>query len=237
MALRMERKFAIVRYLMKRLGLLSLVCGVLVAQDDPFAEEFKYFQSTQHGERLVVSYPDSESDRVRAMELTLFEESYYNVESRGYRQRLVGIITGMGLGSTGLKIVITDRNQIFRISRVLDEFKRVHETFLESRERIEEETEDWMGASWEAFSDGRPIGSVYFYPSQKELEAEFNWDFELDRVWLSIGQRIFLDHDMVPFLHHYLNHIEDYADQFYDYRAQLNEKNEQIDRILGISQY
>ena len=106
--------------------------------------------------------------------------------------------------------------------------------FRENEEAIMEKTETWMGESWNALSEGRDIGNVYFYPSKKALSAEFKWDFELNRVWLSIGSRIMVERSVVPYIVRFIDNIEQYRDQFYDYREALVSKKREIDDLLGI---
>jgi hypothetical protein len=73
---------------------------------------------------------------------------------------------------------------------VLQRFVETNENFRAYRDVIKSKKENWMNDSNQAIGQGRPIGEVYFYPSKKELVAEFNWDFELNRVWMSFGSRI-----------------------------------------------
>ncbi len=219
------------------LGLLVLLTqpfGASAQKDDPFKQALSYLNNNRLGERLTVSYPQGEGDLAKSTEMTLSEEAYFNNLSGRFDRRLIAVVTGMGLGNTGLKLVLDDTRQINDLEACLKRFVEVQEEFRANEDLIREKTEAWMGESWNALSKGREIGTVYFYPSKKVLSAEFMWDFELDRVWLSIGSRIMVEQGVVPYILRFIQNAGDYRKAFYDYRKALVAKNREIDDLLGL---
>lgn len=200
---------------------------------DPFEEKPMYFNNKRVGERLSISFPNAPTDTSRSTEMVLFEEGYYDTDAGKYDRRLIALITGMGLGSKGLKLVVDDNRQFQLMRESLVKFERTYRRFKDAEDLIREKTEDWMGESWEALNEGRQLGEVYFYPSRKEMGAHFNWDFELERVWLSMGNQINIDREVVPYLVRMVDRINDYQSWFYDFRETTNDRNKEIDEILG----
>lgn len=186
------------------------------------------------GERLSVSFPVSPTETTQSTEITIREEGFYNQSLGRFDKRMVAIVTGMGLGSTGLKVVIEDQRQINMLAECLGLFIQTYDYYLSYRDDIKGKTEDWMGESWQALGKGRPLGDVYFYPSKKPLQAEFNWDFELDRVWLSMGSRTIVSHEVVPYIHHMVQRLDAYKKSFFEFRETMKSKNNEIDALLGI---
>jgi hypothetical protein len=202
-----------------------------------FLEEPSYVNNKRLGERLTVAFPNAPSEVSKSTAITLFEEGYYDAEAGRHDKRMVAIMTGMGLGATGLKIVLDDRHQIRVMDQCFKSFTKTYESYLSYRDDIEEKTEDWMGESWQAIGEGRPLGEVFFYPSKKSLQAEFHWDFELDRVWLSMGSRIFVDQEAVPYLSHMIGRLDAYKKSFFEYRETIKSKNREIDTLLGVNSH
>ena len=203
-------------------------------REDPFKEAYSYINNNRLGERLSVSFPNGENDSVKSTEMTLLEESFFDGSTGRFEKRVVAVLTGMGLGNTGLKLVADDARQLEDFRNCLQRFLSTEREFLANEERIREQTEDWMGESWNALNTGREIGSVYFYPSRKALSAEFMWDFELERVWLSIGSRIMVQREVVPYLLRLVENLPAHRDRFYEFREALQSKNQEIDALLGL---
>lgn len=199
-----------------------------------FVEEYGYLNNPHLGERLSVTFPNGENDMVRSTEFTLFEEGFYDASQGRHGTRLVALITGMGLGNTGLKLVLGDRVQRDQLMASFQEFIRMFEYFRANLELIRAKEENWMTESWQALNEGRPVGEVYFYPSLKALDSAFHWDFELNRVWMSIGSRIIVDETLVPYLLHGLQRLNRYEDAFYEYRDEVQKRNQEIDTLLGV---
>lgn len=219
------------------LGLLLLLafCSNGFAQkEESFEVAYSYINNNRLGERLSVSFPEGENDMAKSTEVTLSEEEFFNSVTGRFDRRMIAVITGMGLGNTGLKLVLDDERQHDEFKECLDRFIQTEQEFKANEESIREKTEDWMGESWNALSEGRKLGEVYFYPSKKPLSAEFKWDFELDRVWLSIGSRIMVERSVVPYIRRFIDNLEQYRSQFYDYRETMVTKNREIDDLLGI---
>lgn len=219
------------------LGLFLLFAPCLSGfsqKEESFKEAHSYINNNRLGERLSVSFPDAESDMAKSTEVTLSEEEYFNSTTGRFDRRLIAVITGMGLGNTGLKLVVDDERQHDDFKACLDRFVRTEREFKANEETIREKTEAWMGESWNALSEGRKLGEVYFYPSKKPLSAEFKWDFELNRVWLSIGSRIMVERSVVPYILRFIENLEQYRNQFYDYRETMVTKNREIDDLLGV---
>ena len=219
------------------LGLFLLLAPCLsgfAQKEESFKEAFSYINNNRLGERLSVSYPDGENEMAKPTEVTLSEEEFFNSVTGRFDQRMIAVITGMGLGNTGLKLVLDDARQHDDFKACLNRFIQTEQEFKANEETIREKTENWMGESWNALSEGRKLGEVYFYPSKKPLSAEFKWDFELNRVWLSIGSRIMVERDVVPYILRFIENLEQYRDQFYDYRETMVTKNREIDDLLGV---
>jgi hypothetical protein len=220
---------------------LSLVLACLLwpaavsgQREDPFKEGFSYLNNNRLGERLSVTFPHAEGDVILSTEMRLVEESYFDPVQGAFSKRLVAVITGMGMGNTGMKVVLEDARQREVLLQSLRRFKEVEARFRENESMIREKTEDWMGESWGALAGGRALGEVYFYPSRKELLAEFAWDLELGRVWMSIGSRIIVERDVVPFITHLVENLDRYRSQFFEYREEIASKNQAIDDLLGV---
>ena len=201
-----------------------------------FQESYSYINNNRQGERLTISFPKGENDFAKSMELTLFEEEYFNSIISKYDHRMTAVFTGMGLGTTGLKMVVDDADQIEGFKNCLDRFMVTERDFRAHEDTIREKTEEWMGESWATLNQGRHIGEVYFYPSKTDLAAEFMWDFEIDRIWLSIGSRIMVENEIVPYILHMCQNLETYRNLFYEYRESVKQKNSEIDALLGIEQ-
>lgn len=206
-------------------------------KDTWYVEETAYSNNKRLGERLIITFPNAPSEVTKTTTMVMFEEGYYNRDAGKYKKRMVAIITGMGLGTTGLKIVLDDYQQVHLIDQCFNNFEKIYSSFSENRDAIKEQSEDWMTDSWELIGKGRPTGDVFFYPSKKPLKTEFNWDFELNRVWLSMGNRIFVDQEVVPFLSHMMGKLSDYRDLFYKYRETIKSKNREIDTLLSVNSY
>ena len=207
------------------------------AEDTWFVEEPAYLNNKRFGERLTVSFPNAPTEVTKTTSVVLFEEGYYNRDLGKYKKRLVAVITGMGLGTTGLKIVLDDYQQVHLIAQCFSNFETMYRSFQNNRDTIKGQSEDWMTDAWELIGKGRSTGDVYFYPSKKPLKTEFNWDFELNRVWLSMGDRIFVDQEVVPFLSHMMGRLNDYQNLFYQYRETVKSKNREIDTLLSANSY
>ena len=205
--------------------------------DNLFVEEVSYINNKRFGERLTIVFPNAPSEVTRTTSVVLFEEGYYNRDIGGYNKRMVAVITGMGLGTTGLKLVLSDYSQISLMNQCLNSFEKAHDSFLENRKDIEALQEDWMTDAKELIGRGRYMGDVFFYPSKKPLKTEFNWDFELDRIWLSMGDRVFVDQEVVPYIIHVIDHLDDYQQLFFEYRETIKSKNREIDTLLGVRSY
>lgn len=217
------------------LGVLIETGSALNGQDDLFNEELSYVNNKRLGERLTIVFPNARTEVTKSTAIVLFEEGYYNQGMGRFGKRMVAIATGMGLGTTGLKMVLSDRRQIRVMDKCFKAFTETYESFLTNRDDIEDKTEDWMSESWEAIGKGRPLGDVFFYPSKKPLMTKFNWDFELDRVWLSMGDRIFVDQEVVPYLSHMIERLDAYKKSFFEYRETIKSKNREIDNLLGVN--
>jgi len=201
---------------------------------DPFKEAFSYINNNRLGERLEVSFPNGDSDLAKSTAITLSEEEFFNSLTGQFERRLIAVVTGMGLGTTGLKLVLEDERQIRDLKNCLKRFVETDREFKDNIDVIKDKTEDWMGESWNALSEGRKIGDVYFYPSRKSLTAEFKWDFEINRIWMAIGSRIIVERDVVPYILHLVERVGQYRNQFYDYRKAMVTKNKEINTLLGI---
>jgi hypothetical protein len=213
-----------------------LLVSTLFSQDAnaPFKEAFDYSDNNRLGKRLSVGFPNAPTDAGKSTELTLFEESYYDVTMGAYSKRKVAIITGMGLGTSGLKLVVEDDRQIDQLKACLNKFIEANENFRAYRDVIRTKREDWMSDPRQVIGQGRPLGTVYFYPSRKDLSAEFNWDFELNRVWMSFGSRIMIDERVIPYIQHMIESLDEYRDLFGDYGSQVQKINREIDDLLGV---
>jgi hypothetical protein len=80
---------------------LFLTCICSGQDSSTFKETFSYADNNRLGKRLSVSFPNAPTDAGKSTELTLFNESFYDVGIGGYSERKVAIITGMGLGTSG----------------------------------------------------------------------------------------------------------------------------------------
>lgn len=219
------------------LGLAMMLAPCLngyAQKEESFKEAYSYINNNRLGERLSVSFPDGDGELAKSTEVTLSEEEFFNSITGRFDRRMIAVITGMGLGNTGLKLVLEDERQQEQLKQCLESFERAEAEFKANEGRIRDKTESWMGESWNALSEGRPIGEVYFYPSRKPLTAEFRWDFELNRVWLSIGSRIMVEQAVVPYILRFIENLPAYRSQFYDYRETMVSKNREIDDLLGI---
>jgi hypothetical protein len=218
------------------LGLMMVLqAGATDLEPEWFEEAYLYRNNNRVGERLSVSFPESPNFVTQSTELVIFEELYFHRESGRYQKRMVGLITGSGMGTTGLKLVLDDREQQRQLIACLDQFQGVWERFEELKEVIQDKTEPWMAESWQALADPRSVGTVYFYPTKKPLEAAFNWDFELNRVWLSVGARIIVDQEVVPYLRHLMGNLDSYRSAFLEYRDSLKNRNQEIDSLLRVA--
>ena len=219
------------------LGLAMMLAPCLsgfAQKEESFREAFSYINNNRLGERLSVSFPDGDGELAKSTEVTLSEEEFYNSVTGRFDRRMIAVITGMGLGNTGLKLVLDDERQQDQLKQCLMNFEKTEAEFKANEERIREKTEDWMGESWNALSEGRQIGEVYLYPSKKPLSAEFRWDFELNRVWLSIGSRIMVEQAVVPYILRFMENLPIYRNQFYHFRESMVSKNREINDLLGI---
>jgi hypothetical protein len=200
-----------------------------------FEENYRYVDNNRVGERLTVSFPKSPSEVTRSTEITIFEEMYFDRQRSSYDRRMVAVVTGMGMGTTGLKLVLDDRSQRNQVVSVLEAFIKADDTFHINRDVVESKTEEWMGEGWNALAAGRKLGSVYFYPSKKQLDTTFNWDLELNRVWLAMGSRIIIEREIVPFVLHLVKNADSYRNQLSALRNSLDKRNQEIDSLLRLS--
>ena len=203
-------------------------------ENNLFEEDASYINNKRFGERLTIVFPNAPSETTKTTSVVLFEEGYYNRDIGRHSTRMVAVITGMGLGTTGLKVVLSDYSQINLLEQCLISFKKTYDSFLENRKDIEALREKWMIDSQDLIGQGRDMGEVFFYPSKKTLKTEFNWDFELNRVWLSMGNRVFVDQEVVPYLIHVVERFDEYQQLFFEYRETIKSKNREIDTLLDI---
>lgn len=214
-------------------AVFGLASGLWAQKPDPFEEKYTYYNNRELGERLVVSFPKAETELSRSIEMIIFDEPFYNQERSTYDSRQVAIFTGMGMGSSGLKIVLSDHSQRNSFVTVLDRFVKTMQSFQDNEETIAESRADWMGDGWTAVAGPRRLGNVYFYPTKKTMDATFNFDPEMGRIWLNMGSRVFMDHDVVPYIMKMVNQIPAYQDKLVSLRKELGNTNDQIDRLIG----
>ncbi len=214
-------------------AVFGLASGLWAQKYDPFEEKFTYYNNRELGERLVISFPNAESELSRSIEMIIFDEAYYSENLMRYDNRQVAIFAGMGMGSSGLKIVLNDHSQRSMLVSVLDRFTKAIELFQENEESIAESKQDWMGDGWNAVAGPRKLGSVFFYPNKKPLDATFNFDPEMGRIWIDMGSRVFMDHEVVPYALKMLNQISAYQDKLVSLRNDLGKVNDGIDRTIG----
>lgn len=222
-----------IRHTMILGAVFGLASGLWAQEPDPFEEKFSYSDSRELGERLVVSFPKAETEFSRSLEMIIFDESYYNQSSFAYDTRQVAIFSGMGMGSSGLKIVLNDHSQRSQFVSVLDRFVKVFNAYAENEKDLTELRQDWMGDGWKAINVPRRLGKVYFYPNKKPIEATFNFDPSMGRVWLDMDSRVFMDEEVVPYILRMINNIPAYQDKLVSLRKELGNTNDQIDRTVG----
>ena len=214
-------------------AVFGLASGLWAQEPDPFEEKFTYYNNRQLGERLVVSFPKAETELSRSIEMIIFDESYYSQTRSAYDTRQVAIFAGMGMGSSGLKIVLNDHSQRGMFVSVLDRFLKTLQAYRDNEESVAEARLDWMGDGWNAVAAPRRLGSIYFYPTKRTIDATFNFDPDMGRVWLNMGSRVFMDHEVVPYILKMVNQIPAYQDKLVSLRKELGNTNDQIDRTIG----
>lgn len=214
-------------------AVVGMASGLWAQSPDPFEEGFTYYNNRQLGERLVVSFPNAETELSRSMEMIIFDESFYNQERSSYDTRQVAIFAGMGMGSSGLKVVLNDHSQRNMLETVLDRFMKSLAQFRDNEDAIVETRQGWMGDGWNAVAGPRKLGNVYFYPTKQTMEATFNFDPEMKRIWLNMGSRVFMDHQVVPYIMRMVTQIPAYQDRLVSLRNDLGKTNDQIDGMIG----
>jgi len=214
-------------------AVFGLASGLWAQKPDPFEEKFTYYNNRQLGERLVVSFPRADSELAKSVEMIVFDEAYYDETQGAYSKRQVAIFAGMGMGSSGLKIVLNDHSQRNKLTSVLDRFVKTYDAFIANQKEILESHQDWMGDGWQAIAVPRNLGSIYFYPNKKEMVSTFNFDLEVGRIWLNMGSRVFMDQEVVPYVLRMVNQIPVYQDKLVSLRNDLGKTNEQIDGMIG----
>jgi len=214
-------------------AVLGLTSGLWAQAPDPFKEEYVYYNNRNLGERLVVKFPQAETELSKSVEMIIFDESYYNSSASRYDKRQVAIFTGMGMGSSGLKVVLNDHTQRSMLVTVLERFIKTKDTFLEIEEDVIEKRQDWMGDGWNAIAGPRILGNVYFYPTKTIMESTFNFDPEMGRIWLNMGSRVFMDHEVIPYISKMVSQIPAYQDKLVSLRNDLGRANDEIDRSIG----
>lgn len=214
-------------------AVFGMASGLWAQSPDPFEEKFTYYNNRQLGERLVVSFPNSETELSRSIEMIIFDESYYNQDRSSYDTRQVAIFAGMGMGSSGLKLVLNDHSQRNMLETVLDRFVKAIDMFRDNEDSIVETRQEWMGDGWNAVAGPRKLGTVYFYPTKAQMDATFNFDPEMNRIWLNIGSRVFMDHEVIPYIQRMVTQIPTYQDRLVSLRNDLGKTNDRIDGMIG----
>ena len=97
------RSFIPVPLLLGLLALLGLPSNGVAQKQDSFEEAFSYVNNNRMGERLMVSFPEGENDLSKSIEMTLSEEEYFDNVTGHFDRRLIAVVTGMGMGNTGLE--------------------------------------------------------------------------------------------------------------------------------------
>lgn len=215
-------------------AVVGMASGLWAQEPDPFEEKYTYYHNRGLGERLVVSFPKAETEIARSIEMIIFDESFYNQERLTYDSRQVAIFAGMGMGSSGLKLVLNDHSQRNMFETVLDRFVKTVGLFRDNEDAIVESRKDWMGDGWNAVAGPRKLGNVFFYPTKQTMEATFNFDPEMNRIWLNMGSRVFMDHQVVPYVMRMVNQIPAYQDRLVSLRNELGKTNDQIDGMVGV---
>lgn len=146
---------------------------------------------------------------LESLELRVGPERYFDPYEGRYLERHQAVITGDDIIGLPFKIVPGDTEQVDRLAAVLKEFETRIDDAREfvKRKVAEEETV--------LLDDHRlTLGTVYLYPSRKEIDAEMRVDFNDDRYLLMIGSSITISPETVAGIRHLVENVARYDREY-----------------------